>query len=67
MAVDHQKQQNLLRAINHYIHYRRQDCPWRFDVISIVGTPGCQDPQIEHIEDINIQEVRSRRTSRRRY
>jgi len=66
-AVDHQKQQNLLRAINHYIHYRRLDCPWRFDVISIVGTPGCQDPQIAHLEDINIQEVRSRGTWRRRY
>ena len=66
-AVDHQKQQNLLRAINHYIHYRRVDSPWRFDVISIVGTPGCQNPEIEHIEDITIQELSPRRTWRRRH
>lgn len=50
VAVDHNKQRNLLRAINHYLHYRHTDMPWRFDVISIVGIPG-QEANIEHIED----------------
>ena len=52
-AVDYHKQQNLLRAINHYIHYRHLDMPWRFDVISIVGLPGGH-PDIEHIEDFTL-------------
>ena len=54
-AVDYHKQQNLLRAINHYIHYRHLDMPWRFDVISIVGLPGGQ-PDIEHIEDFALNQ-----------
>lgn len=53
LAVNYAKQRNLLRAINHYISYRHLDMPWRFDVISIVGTPG-QQPDIEHIEDFQI-------------
>lgn len=54
-AVDYHKRQNLLRAINHYIHYRHLDMPWRFDVISIVGVPGAQ-PDIEHIEDFTLSQ-----------
>lgn len=53
MAVGYYKQRNLLRAINHYIHYRHLDAPWRFDVISIVGMPG-QQPVIEQIEDFQL-------------
>ena len=53
MAVGYHKQRNLLRAINHYIHYRHLDTPWRFDVISIVGMPS-QQPVIEHIEDFQL-------------
>ena len=53
LAVGYIKQRNLVKAINHYIHYRHLDTPWRFDVISIVGTPGIE-PQIEHIEDIQL-------------
>jgi len=52
-AVDYHKQQNLLRAINHYIHYRHLDIPWRFDVISIVGVPDGH-PDIEHIQDFTL-------------
>lgn len=52
-AVNYRKQQNLLRAINHYIHYRHVEIPWRFDVISIVGMPG-QEFEIEHIEDFQL-------------
>ena len=50
-AVNYQKQRNLLQAINHYIKSKSIDIPWRFDVITIVGTMGCQDPEINHIED----------------
>jgi uncharacterized protein (TIGR00252 family) len=52
-AVDYAKRRNLLRAINHYLHYRQIDLSWRFDVISIVGMPGGQ-PAIEHIEDFQL-------------
>lgn len=54
-AVDYSKQRNLLRAINHYLHYRQIDMPWRFDVISIVGVPG-EQPAIEHIEDFQLNQ-----------
>lgn len=53
-AVNYQKQGNLLRAINHYIHYRKFDNPWRFDVITIVGRMGTTMPEIEHIEDFRL-------------
>lgn len=52
-AVNWKKQRNLVRAINHYLHYRHIDQPWRFDVISIVGSPD-KKPQIEHIEDFQL-------------
>ena len=52
-AVDYNKQRNLQRAINHYIHYRHLNLPWRFDVISVVGISG-QQPIIEHIEDFPL-------------
>lgn len=52
-AVNWKKQQNLVRSINHYLHYRHIDQPWRFDVISIVGSPG-KEPKIEHIEDFQL-------------
>ena len=54
IAVDSKKQKNLLRAINHYLNYRRLETPWRFDVITIIGTPGCTSPEINHIEDFTL-------------
>ena len=54
IAVNLQKQKNLLRAINHYLNYRRIDTPWRFDVITIIGMPGCSSPEINHIEDFTL-------------
>lgn len=53
-AINYQKQKNLRLAINHYIHYRKFDNPWRFDVITIVGKIGTKMPEIEHIEDFGI-------------
>jgi uncharacterized protein (TIGR00252 family) len=53
-AINYHKQKNLLRAINHYIHYRKLDNPWRFDGITIVGRMGATMPEIEHIEDFRL-------------
>lgn len=53
-AVNCQKQNNLLHAINHYLHYKRISSAYRFDVITIVGTPGCLSPEIEHIENFHL-------------
>ena len=52
-AVNYNKQRNLVRAINNYLHYRHVEMPWRFDVVSIVGIPG-QEPEIEHIESFQL-------------
>ena len=54
-AVNHEKQKNLSRAINHYIRYRKLENPWRFDVITIVGPMGSTMPEIEHIEDFQLR------------
>jgi len=64
-AIDYQKRNNLRRAIQHYINYRNIT-NYRFDVISIIGSFDCADPEIEHIEDFNIQEMSNRGTWRRR-
>ena len=53
-SVNYKKQQNLLRAINHYIHYRKNYDTWRFDVITVVGEYGSADPEISHIEDFSL-------------
>ena len=53
-AIDYKKRKNLCKAINHYIHYRKLDNPWRFDAITIVGTIGTTTPEIKHIEDIRL-------------
>ena len=55
-AVDLKKQKNLLLAINHYIRYKRITSAWRFDVISIVGKPGNNNPEIDHIEDFQLSQ-----------
>lgn len=53
-AINYQKRKNLCRAINHYIHYRKIEIPWRFDVISIVGKTGSSNPDINHIENFSL-------------
>jgi Holliday junction resolvase-like predicted endonuclease len=53
-AVDYKKQRNLRYAINHYLHYCSEGCLWRFDVITVIGQPGCTNPQINHIEDFAL-------------
>ena len=51
-AINYEKRKNLQLAINHYIHYRKFDNPWRFDIITIVGGMDATMPEINHIEDI---------------
>ena len=53
-AMNYQKLKNLRMAINHYIKFHHFDGSWRFDVITIVGTPGCEQPEVEHIEDFSL-------------
>ena len=53
-AVNYSKRKNLRKAINHYIHYRKINNPWRFDVITIVGELGEKIPEINHIEDFRL-------------
>jgi Holliday junction resolvase-like predicted endonuclease len=53
-AVDYRKMNNLRRAINHYVKYRKIDNPIRFDIITVVGSLGCPHPIINHIEDVNM-------------
>jgi putative endonuclease len=56
-AVDWRKRRNLSRAINHYIKYRKIDGPVRFDIITVVGLPGCPHPTIDHIKDVDIMSL----------
>lgn len=49
-AVDYKKRQNLKKAINHYIKYKKIDSPFQFDVITVVGTPQ-SNPTVTHIEN----------------
>ena len=60
-AINFQKRKNLRLAINHYIHYRRFDNPWRFDIITVVGEMGSEMPEINHIENFNIIDSPKRR------
>ena len=54
LAVNYQKQRNLRLAINHYVKYRHVTLPWRFDVITIIGTIGDCVPEINHIKDFSL-------------
>lgn len=59
-AVNRQKRNNLRLAIQHYLNYRHIT-HYRFDVVSIIGSPNGVAPEIEHIEDFAIQEMGVRR------
>ncbi|MBR4757389.1 MAG: YraN family protein [Bacteroidaceae bacterium] len=54
MAVDNRKMQNLRLAMNHYIKINRINQPCRFDVITVIGMPDGQAPEVNHIEDIQL-------------
>lgn len=62
-AIDRQKRNNLRLAIQHYLNYRHIT-HYRFDVVSIIGSPDSAAPEIEHIEDFAIQEMRCRSARR---
>jgi uncharacterized protein (TIGR00252 family) len=64
-AINHRKLDNLRHAINHYIKYRDID-NYRFDVITIIGSANSMNPEIEHLENFNIQEMICRGSWQRR-
>lgn len=49
-AVDAMKIRNLCVAADNYVKMHEVDEELRFDIITVVGTKGCE-PRIEHIED----------------
>ena len=51
-AIDYRKLQNLRLAINYYVKSKHINQEFRFDVITVVGTPTGGPPQISHFEDI---------------
>lgn len=51
-AVDYMKLRNLRAAINHYVKYKHISNEIRFDVVSIIGTPDGNEPEINHFEDV---------------
>lgn len=53
MAVGYKKQRNLRLSINHYIKFKHFDGPYRFDVITVVGSP-MTEPVITHIENFQL-------------
>ena len=59
-AIDIHKRSHLRTAIQHYLKYRNIT-HYRFDVVTIIGSVGSKNPEIEHIEDFNIQELNGRR------
>ena len=52
-AIDWHKQQNLIQAINHYVKLKHVCQEIRFDVVSVIGTPGTE-PEINHIKDVEL-------------
>ena len=53
-SINYKKQQNIQRAINHYIRLRKWIHHWRFDVITIVGEQGVKMPEINHVLDFTL-------------
>ena len=51
-AVNYMKLRNLRAAINHYVKFKRLNNDIRFDVVSVIGTPGIGTPEIKHFEDV---------------
>ena len=54
LAVDQKKMNNIKRAITHYVNYHNINIPYRFDIVTIVGRIGCDNPAITHIEDVSL-------------
>lgn len=66
-AIDYAKKGNLRNAISHYVKARNIDSPYRFDIVTVVGAPGCTEPIVNHMEDVGIIETatwRKRNTRR---
>ncbi len=51
-AVDYRKLNNLRQAVNYYVKSKHLNCEIRFDVLTVIGTPDGDEPEIRHIKDI---------------
>jgi putative endonuclease len=49
-AVGQQKIRHLQQAANHYVKSQHVGIDVRFDIITVVGTPG-MEPEVEHIDN----------------
>lgn len=49
-AVDRKKIRSICTAANKYVKLKGIDLPVRFDIVTVVGTPG-ESYKIDHIED----------------
>jgi putative endonuclease len=53
-AVGYRKLRNLRSAIDFYVKSRRINYELRFDIVSIVGTPASDHPEIDHLKDVRV-------------
>jgi Holliday junction resolvase-like predicted endonuclease len=53
-SINYRKRTNLRNSIIHYLSYRKINNPYRFDIITVVGSLGCDNPEIRHIENFSI-------------
>ena len=52
-VIDRNKRQSLTQAINHYVKEKHIRQEIRFDIVSVIGTPGTE-PEINHIRDVAL-------------
>ncbi len=52
-TVDYQKQLSIKKSINHYVKQYHCTEPYRFDIITVVGSIGTS-PEINHLKDIHL-------------
>ncbi len=53
-AVDYMKLRHLRSAINHYVKYKNIRQTVRLDIITVVGTPNGESPEISQTEDVPL-------------
>ncbi len=64
-AIDSRKRYNLRRAITHYVCHHHID-HFRFDIITVVGSLHCPEPEIVHVENVQLMELATRPRGKRR-
>lgn len=59
-SVDRAKMDNLRRACRAWLKRNRWTGSYRFDVVEVYGVPGAGDPEIDHIERVNLFAAREK-------